>query len=197
MLPRPAASSPTRRASRWTSALTCALLACGCASTQDASDDWTLEPTVGEGGRVFGFSGSYSYRGADEDREWFAARATVDEFVTDGQSVGGFALGRYANRSEDRDGEEQLWLGGHYRFHWHVDENASIYAGPAIGFAYFDDLTANGGAFAWGVSAGFRYWLTRRAAFTIEPTYLRAEFGSDEGGTADDLLLLWGFAFSL
>jgi len=161
------------------------------------ADEYQVQPLVRAGGRVLGFSGAYAYRSGEVDREWLSVRATIEEFLTDRHAIGAFALGQFTNRSEETDGEEQIWLGGQYRYHHHFDERASIYAGPSIGLAYFDDKTASGTAFAWGVSAGFRYWVSPRAAFTIEPTYLRAEFSDEDGGPTDDVLLLWGFAFSL
>ena len=177
----------------------CLLLlgAASCTSPQSEPEEWRVSPLVREGGRVIGFSGSYALRRGERDREWLSARATIEEFITDRQAVGGFILGQFVNRSENVDGEEQLWIGGQYRLHHHFDERASIYAGPSIGMAYFDDPTASGTAFAWGVSAGIRYWLTPRTAFTFEPTYLRAEFGDEDGGPTDDVLFLWGFAFSI
>ncbi|MEM8709734.1 MAG: hypothetical protein AAGG01_02180 [Planctomycetota bacterium] len=156
-------------------------------------------PVVGEGGRVFGLSGSYSYRDEEggNQNERFAARATIEEFVADEHALGAYFLGQFTNTETDEDGREQLWAGLHYRYHLHLTERTSLYAGPTVGIAAFDDENISDSALAYGVSGGVRHWLTERAAFTIEPTYLRAEFDADAGGDTEEFLVLWGLAFSL
>lgn len=156
------------------------------------------EPFVGEGGRVIGLSGSYSYRETDiGESESFAARATIDQFLTDEHAVGAYALGQFSNVESDSDGKEELWLGVHYHYQVHLSERTSLYAGPSLGVAFFDDETRNDGSLTYGLSGGVRHWLTERAAFTLEPTYLRANFDADAGNDSEDFLVLWGLAFSL
>ncbi|MEM1451043.1 MAG: hypothetical protein AAF957_04065 [Planctomycetota bacterium] len=191
----------TRAAARLLSvacALTCAV---SCTTprrtTEPEFEDWRVPPVVGEAGRIFGLSGSFASRNGNAEREWFSVRATIEEFLTDRQAIGAFVLGQYVNRTEFLEAERQAWIGGHYRLHHHFDERASIYVGPAIGVARYEDARARATAFAWGVNAGFRYWLTDRTAFTVEPTWLRSEFEDKDGGPTDDLLVLWGLAFSL
>lgn len=170
----------------------------GCALVDEEFDAGNGRPWVGEGGRVVGFSGSYSYQETDiEESEWFAARATIDEFLTDEHVIGAYALGQFSNTSSDSDGNEQLWTGLHYHYHLHLSERTSIYAGPSLGVGFFDDPRVNGGTFTYGISGGIRHWLTDRAAFTVEPTYLRANFDESAGDDSEEFLVLWGLAFSL
>ncbi|MEM9382031.1 MAG: hypothetical protein AAGB93_18895 [Planctomycetota bacterium] len=183
-------------------AAACALSALiGCTAPQRTTEpnatDWRVAPIVGEDGRVFSLSGSYAQRSGSADREWVSMRATMEEFLTDRQAIGAFVHGQFVDRTEFLEREEQIWIGGHYRLHHHFDERASIFVGPAVGVAALDDARARAAAFAWGVSAGLRYWLTDRVAFTVEPTWMRAEFRDEDGGPTDDLLVLWGLAFSL
>lgn len=177
---------------------TCAsLFTSSCTSPQGEGAE-SRAPIVGEGGRVVGLSGSYSYReDDDEEREWFALRGTIDQFLTDEHVVGAYVLGQFSNQEDDPDGREQLWAGVHYHYHYHLNERTAFFAGPSVGLAYFDDESASDGSFTYGISGGVRHWLTERAAFTLEPTYLRANFDDDAGDDSQDFLLLWGLAFSL
>ncbi len=170
----------------------------GCALVDEEFQRSEGDPWVGEGGRVVGFSGSYSYRETDvEESEWFAARATIDQFLTDEHVVGAYALGQFSNVESDPDGSEELWGGLHYHYHLHLSERTSIYGGPSVGVAFFDDDRRSDGTLTYGISGGVRHWLTERAAFTVEPTYLRANFDSDAGSDSEEFLVLWGLAFSL
>ncbi|MFT5732381.1 MAG: hypothetical protein ACJA2W_002936 [Planctomycetota bacterium] len=170
----------------------------GCALVDEDFDEAGGRPWVGEGGRVVGFSGSYSYRDNNvEESEWFTMRATIEQFLTDEHVIGAYALGQFSNVESDPDGDEQLWGGLHYHYHLHLSERTSIYAGPTIGVAFFDDRNMNDGALTYGVSGGMRHWLTERAAFTVEPTYLRANFDESAGDDSEEFLVLWGLAFSL
>ena len=197
--------SPSRRgaAAKALSALALpALLLAGsvssCALVDDEFRGSDGQPLVGEGGRVLGFSGSYSYQETDvEESEWFAARATIDQFLTDEHVVGAYVLGQFSNTESDADGREQLWGGLHYHYHLHLSKRTSIYGGPSIGAVFFDDDRRSDGSLTYGVSGGVRHWITERAAFTLEPTYLRANFDNSAGGDSEEFLVLWGLAFSL
>ncbi len=179
-------------------ALMLAGVASSCVFIDKEFEESGRSPWVGDGGRVVGFSGSYSYRDNDSgESEWFAARATIDEYLSDEHVIGAYALGQFNNDERDEDGDEQLWAGLHYHYHLHLSERTSIYAGPTVGIGFFDDEVSNDAAFTYGVSGGFRHWLTERAALTIEPTYLRAHFDSSSGDDSDEFLVLWGLAFSL
>ncbi|QDV06125.1 hypothetical protein Poly30_16300 [Planctomycetes bacterium Poly30] len=170
----------------------------GCALVDEEFDEGGGRPWVGEGGRVVGFSGSYSYQETDRtESEWFAARATIDQFLTDEHVIGAYALGQFNNMSSEPDGNEQLWGGLHYHYHLHLSERTSIYAGPSLGAVFFDDKNTNDSALTWGLSGGIRHWLTERVAVTVEPTYLRANFDTAAGGDSEEFLVLWGLAFSL
>lgn len=178
-----------------------ALLALGlgsCAVLDEELGGERVRPVVGEGNRVAGLSGSYAYREDDvEERELFALRGTLEQHITDEHAIGVYAIGQFSNIERDPDGREQLWLGVHYHYHHHLSERTSIYAGPQIGWTFFDDERSNDDSFTYGLSGGFRHWLTRRLAFTIEPTLLRSDFSQGSGGDSTDLLVLWGLAVSL
>lgn len=169
-----------------------------CAVLDEELDGQGTRPVVGEGGRVVGLSGSYAYREDDiQERELFTLRGTVDQFLTDNHVVGAYALGQFSNVEEDTDGREQLWTGLHYHYHYHLNERTSIYGGPQLGLTFFDDAGTNDQSFTYGISGGFRHWLTDRVAFTIEPSILFADFKERNGDDSEDFLLLWGLAFSL
>lgn len=155
-------------------------------------------PIVGEGGRVVGFSGSYSYSdNRREESETFVARATIDEYLTDNHVIGAYVLAQFRNVESDSFGEEEYWAGLHYHYHYHLSRKTSIFAGPSIGVATFDDDLRSDTSLTYGVSGGIRHWLTKRAAFTVEPTYLFTNQDSGAGGDTRQVLVLWGLAFSL
>lgn len=173
------------------------LLASGACTTLD-DDLETLTPVVGEDGRVAGLSGSYAFRDDDaQERELFTLRATIDEYLTDHHVVGAFALGQFSNIESDPDGREQLWAGLHYHYHHHLSARTAVFAGPQIGLTFFDDSFGNDRSFTYGISGGVRHWLAERVAFTVEPSFLFADFDEENGDDSKDFLVLWGLAFSL
>ena len=179
-------------------ALLLAGMASGCALVDGDFRRSGDKPLVGEGGRVVGFSGAYSLRQTDlEETESFSASAAIDQFLTDEHAVGAYVLGQFNNIDSDEDGREQIWSGLRYSYNLHLSKRTSIYGGPTIGVAFFDDDNRNDASLTWGVAAGLRHWLTERVALTVEPTYLRANFDRAGGGNSDEVFVLWGFAFSL
>lgn len=171
------------------------MLAAACRAPADP--EAAIGPAAGD--LLVDLSGAYSFRDAaqDPERERLRLQTSAGFFVNPAHRVGLSFDGELVN---DETFDEHLFaIGPFYDYNVPIGRRTTFYVGPQVQWASVDlgEPDESSDSVAWGVHVGLRHWLSPRVALVLEPRWMRADFGEDFGGEADQFDVLLGLAVTM
>ncbi|MFO0981489.1 MAG: SUMF1/EgtB/PvdO family nonheme iron enzyme [Planctomycetota bacterium] len=128
-----------------------------------------------------------------QEQETFSGQTSLGYFLTAHHEIGAFLYGSLT-RIDHAGDSHILFAGPYYNLNLYPTETLSVYLGPHAGITNFDSAVDSATEFSYGAHAGLRFWVTPRAAFTIEPRGTWTEFDNEIGGDTFTLDVLVGFS---
>jgi len=179
-------------------ALALAVIAVSVAAPVDAQEE-AYGPEASDW--LVGFSATYRYShseaasGTTDEVETLTARLSAGWYLN---RVHEFGLELQPNftRLENSPDTSDTYIGAFYDYNHWASPRATLYGGPQLGLQ-LTESSSNDTAFAWGLHAGLRYWLSTSVSLQVEPRLTIAYLEDALGGRTSNVDVFLGLSFKL